>query len=122
VVNSATEQIEEQKRNMATNVNNTINMREANIKTDLYSDLSKKVERYRHLPKLKMNNREHAALYEPSYQSIDYGSIEEEPPIANVTIYQLRPAKLWKIDSDSFPSTLDLRCKITFWLPTVEAS
>lgn len=48
----------------------------ANLKQELYKDLSKKVERYRHLPKLKLNTREHAALYEPSYQSIDYHSID----------------------------------------------
>jgi hypothetical protein len=94
VVNSATEQIEEQKKNIANNINNPNNLKEAHVKTDLYNDLSKKVERYRHLPKLKMNNRDHAALYEPTYQSIDYGSIEEEPHAVNVTLYKSRPAKL----------------------------
>ena len=51
------------------------------FKHDFYKDLSKKNERYRPLPKLKVNTKEHAALYEPSYQSVDYN--EEEP--VNVT-------------------------------------
>lgn len=38
-------------------------------KKDIYKELSKTVERYRHLPKLKFNSREHSSLissYEPS--------------------------------------------------------
>jgi hypothetical protein len=27
-----------------------------------------------------MNNREHAALYDPSYQSIEYAADEDQPP------------------------------------------
>lgn len=78
VVNSATEQIEEQKRSLLNNVNKTMVMKESTLKNDIYKDLSKKAERYhKPLPKLKVNNREHAALYEPSYQSVDYN--EEEP-------------------------------------------
>ena len=33
------------------------------MKQDFYKDLSKKNERYRPLPRLKVNNRDHAALY-----------------------------------------------------------
>ena len=44
-------------------------------KKNIYKDLSKTVERYRHLPKLKFNSKEHDSLlssYEPaSYQSIN---------------------------------------------------
>jgi cysteinyl-tRNA synthetase len=84
VVNSATEQIEEQKRSLLSNVNKTMAMKESTLKSDIYKDLSKKVERYhKPLPKLKVNNREHAALYEPSYQSVDYN--EEEPNIVSVS-------------------------------------
>jgi recombinational DNA repair ATPase RecF len=57
VVNSATEQIEEQKRSLFANVNKTMVMKEGSMKHDLYKDLSKKVERYRPLPKLKVNNK-----------------------------------------------------------------
>lgn len=58
-------------------------MKEGTLKNDLYKELSKKVDRYRPLPKLKVNGKEHAALYEPSYQSVDYN--EEEPSsIVNV--------------------------------------
>jgi cysteinyl-tRNA synthetase len=90
VVNSATEQIEEQKRVMIANINKSLNTDSSkkdshshslNMKNELYKDLSKKVERYRHLPKLKMNNKEHSALYEPSYQSIDYHNIDDEPSV-----------------------------------------
>lgn len=78
VVNSATEQIEEQKRSLLANVNKTMLMKESTLKSDIYKELSKKAERYhKPLPKLKVNNREHAALYEPSYQSVDYN--EDEP-------------------------------------------
>lgn len=51
------------------------------FKHDFYKDLSKKNDRYRPLPKLKVNTKEHAALYEPSYQSVDYN--EEEPVNVN---------------------------------------
>lgn len=44
-------------------------------KKNFYKDLSKAVERYQHLPKLKINSHEHNSLlssYEPkSYQSIN---------------------------------------------------
>jgi hypothetical protein len=85
VVNSATEQIEEQKRSLLANVNKAMVMKESTLKSDIYKDLSKKAERYhRPLPKLKVNGREHAALYEPTYQSVDYN--EEEPAnMASVT-------------------------------------
>lgn len=55
-------------------LNNNSANKESNIKQELYKDLSKKNERYKHLPKLRMNNKEYAALYEPSYHSIDYGN------------------------------------------------
>lgn len=53
------------------------------MKQDFYKDLSKKSERYRPLPRLKVNNRDHAALYQPSYQSVDYNE-EEGNSLANV--------------------------------------
>jgi len=53
-------------------------MKEGAIKNDLYKELSKKVERYRHLPKLRVNGKEHTALYEPSYQSVDYNNTDDE--------------------------------------------
>lgn len=59
------------------NINKSMNTKESAIKQDLYKDLSKKVERYRHLPKLRVNGKEHAALYEPTYQSVDYNSYDE---------------------------------------------
>jgi hypothetical protein len=44
-------------------------------KRDLYKDLSKKVERYRHLPKIKFNSRDLSANEsQNAYHSIDYGS------------------------------------------------
>lgn len=67
VVNSATQQIEEQQKNMFANINKTMAMKEGNssLKADLYKDLSKKGERYRPqlLPRLKVNGKEHSALY-----------------------------------------------------------
>lgn len=74
VVNSATEQIEEQKRNFFDK--NTKMVKDlSEDKKNIYKDLSKTVERYRHLPKLKFNSKEHDSLlssYEPaSYQSIN---------------------------------------------------
>ncbi len=57
--------------------NNSSHKESSNIKQELYKDLSKKVERYKHLPKLRMNNKEYAALYEPSYHSIEYSNVEE---------------------------------------------
>jgi hypothetical protein len=83
VVNSATEQIEEQKRSLLANVNKTMVMKDSTLKNDLYKDLSKKVERYRPLPRLRVNGKEHAALYEPAYQSVDYND-EEPANIVNV--------------------------------------
>lgn len=59
------------------NINKSMNTKESAIKQDLYKDLSKKVERYRHLPKLRVNGKEHSALYEPTYQSVDYNSYDE---------------------------------------------
>lgn len=104
VVNSATEQIEEQKRSLLANVNKTMVMKESTLKSDIYKDLSKKVDRYhRALPKLKVNGREHAALYEPSYQSVDYN--EEEPVnMATVTHRLCRPARRSRIGNDSCPN------------------
>jgi hypothetical protein len=54
---------------MMTNIDKSLNTNSSqkvstlNVKNELYKDLSKKVERYRHLPKIKMNNKEHNALY-----------------------------------------------------------
>ena len=76
--------MEEQKRAMLININKSLNTNSShkeshsmNIKNELYKDLSKKVERYRHLPKLKMNSKDHSALYEPSYKSIDYHNVQD---------------------------------------------
>lgn len=40
-----------------------------------------------------MNNREHAALYDPSYQSIEYTVDEDQPP-ALVTLVLFRLTRL----------------------------
>ena len=34
-----------------------------------------------------MNKQEHSALYEPSYQSIDYHNIDEEPNVLPYVLY-----------------------------------
>jgi nitrate/nitrite-specific signal transduction histidine kinase len=91
---------------MIANINKSLNSssKESSIKQELYKDLSKKVERYRHLPKLKMNNREYAALYEPSYQSIDYHNIDDEAhPIESVSYHLFRLVRPSKTDRDSSP-------------------
>lgn len=71
VVNSATEQIEEQRVSMLAEQKsgNKLERGISETKKDIYKELSKTVERYRHLPKLKFNSREHASLissYDPS--------------------------------------------------------
>ena len=79
---------------MINNINKSLNSNSSqkeshasNLKKELYGDLSKKVERYRHLPKIKMNKQEHSALYEPSYQSIDYHNIDEEPNVLPYVLF-----------------------------------
>jgi hypothetical protein len=77
---------------MLANVNKTMVMKEGSLKQDLYKELSKKVDRYRPLPKLKVNGKEHAALYEPSYQSVDYND-EDAPSMVNVPLSPFRRAR-----------------------------
>ena len=44
-------------------------------KKDLYKDLSKKVDRYRHLPKIRVNSNDLSQNdSQHAYHSIDYGS------------------------------------------------
>ena len=96
VVNSATEQIENQKKGFLHNLNKSVNARETAIKNELYKDLGKKVERYRHmpnLPKIKVNSKEHAGLYERSYQSIDYHNMDDEPALHQVLDCTLSPTR-----------------------------
>jgi len=71
------------------NINKTMIFKENGIKSDLYSDLSKKVERQKHLPKLRAKTKEHAhtTLYDPNYQSVDYDGVEEKYGIFNVYFY-----------------------------------
>ena len=94
---------------MVTNINKSLNSNSSNKVTnslgkqkELYKELSSKVERYRHLPKIKVN-KEHHGLYEPSYQSIDYHHIDDEAnSLPYVTYYLFRPVKLSRIGRDSF--------------------
>ena len=85
VVNSATEQMEEQRKSLFAQKSGKKLERElSDAKKDIYKDLSKTVERYRHLPKLKINgsnqfnSRDHGReqsrnldSYEPVNQTID---------------------------------------------------
>lgn len=43
-------------------------------KKDLYKDLSKKVDRYRQLPKIRASNNNFPNDSQNAYHSIDYGS------------------------------------------------
>lgn len=44
-------------------------------KKDLYKDLSRKVDRYRHLPKIRVNSKDLSHNdSQHAYHSIDYGS------------------------------------------------
>lgn len=44
----------------------------AEEKRNIYKDLSKTVDRYKHLPKLKYNHKEFAVEPTDQYQSLDY--------------------------------------------------
>lgn len=69
VVNSATQQIEEHRRSVLDLKNSKLQRDMSETKKDIYKELSKTVQRYRHLPKLKFNSKDHASLiaqYEPS--------------------------------------------------------
>lgn len=68
-MNSATEQIEDQKRSMIDIKSGRMEKDLSENKKNIYKDLSKTVERYRHLPKLKVQNKDRNSLlssYEPN--------------------------------------------------------
>lgn len=56
MVNSATEQIEEQKKNVLLNKKIKADRDVSETKKDIYKDISRQVERYRNLPKLRMRD------------------------------------------------------------------
>lgn len=56
MVNSATEQIEEQKKSLFTNNKQKADRYVSETKRDIYKDISRQVERYRNLPKLRVKD------------------------------------------------------------------
>jgi hypothetical protein len=56
VVNSATEQIEEQKKNLFLNNKIKVERNVSETKRDIYKDISRQVDRYRNLPKLRIKD------------------------------------------------------------------
>ena len=57
VVNSAAEQMEIEKHKVLEGSKHKLDRELSENKKDIYKDLSKTVERYRHLPKIKFNSK-----------------------------------------------------------------
>lgn len=74
---------------MLHNINKSLKLTsESKQNPDFYKELSKKAERYKPLPKLKFNSKEHAGLYDPSYQSVDYSyQVEDDHPVVWLTLF-----------------------------------
>ena len=72
--------MEEQKRNFLEGKRSKLDRDLSETKKDIYKDLSKTVERYRHLPKIKFNSREHSSIaaYDPNF-TINHESIDSLP-------------------------------------------
>lgn len=77
VVNSATEQIEEQKKNLFSDKKQKADRYVSETKRDIYKDISRQVERYRNLPKLRVKEDY------PVIENSDKMNVQPVPSVAN---------------------------------------